>query len=960
MDSAHGADELWESRIAAALATPEGEPLTEQRLQTISNSLRSSGRDSWSRIPRVYATLRAIDELALIENFIEYEMSDAGFPFTHGTLPSFLRRQETRNKFIDAQSMVLTKGLHLEKEGSRHKHFASPEDIPLKKLAELGVGGYGFVEKVISTISHKEYARKLLPRGINFRKDKTALREFENELAHMKKVSHRHIVQLVGSYTDPRCVAILISPVADCDLEEYLRTPMTDNKRSLLATSFGCLTSAINYLHQIKIRHKDIKPRNILVKDHHVYVTDFGISLDWADNSRSTTTGFTVKTIKYCAPEVVDNLPRNSTSDIWSLGCIFLEIWSILSGETIATLSSYFDTHGSHSQNYCKNNEAIDSWCEFLRKKPGDEELKAPGEWIPWMMKKNKQDRWNAQELFDTIQESSLAPDRNYRISYMGSCCRYEDDTAESVQSSDHNSYLELDPMTVKKDLESLEPDPLTKESLQETSGSTQAIFEDANTSASVEIDSESRDDLSDSTHEYLDAEEEISTEGSGDAVLLGADSKVATKSDGNEPRFNHDPDIEILQPSFMYKAFDFVRGYVAGNAAPVPIVDKEAQPDLPADTTHGLHRAASTGKTRIIEILVDRGVDVNVRCKDLKTAVIYAAEAGQVKAVELLIMRGADVSIRGSNDYTALHMASYFGHLKVVELLILNGVDRSIVSGKQTTPLHLAARKRHVQVSELLLTIEGADASVPDEIGRTPLHMASVNNDIEVAGMLIANGAQVSATTDAGDTPLHTASYRDSPHVAKLLLDNGAQSSAIDYRGYTPLFLASGGGNLAIVELLISCGADPSKAKRGKKSQPLIYAAKNGHIDVVNLLLLRGAVIDVKSECGETPLLIASAFNQLSTVENLIVKGAKVNTADNWNRTALYFAAENGHVEIVKLLLRHRADITIVSWKQKTCLDVAKDNNHAEILQLLEDQLSRSKKIKIMGKTILSSAMRQ
>jgi hypothetical protein len=175
----------------------------------ISSTWRSSGHDSWSRIPRVYATLAIIEELSLIEKFIEEDISDAWFPFTHRTLPSFMKDQTTRNKFIEVQELVLTKGLELEKEEGTHRHFATTEDIPLTKLAELGRGGFGFVERVRSTISYKEYARKLLPRKSNFRQNKSVLRDFEKELANLKKVSHIHVVKLVGSYTDPRYVSTI-------------------------------------------------------------------------------------------------------------------------------------------------------------------------------------------------------------------------------------------------------------------------------------------------------------------------------------------------------------------------------------------------------------------------------------------------------------------------------------------------------------------------------------------------------------------------------------------------------------------------------------------------------------------------------------------------------------------------------------------------------------------------------
>jgi serine/threonine protein kinase len=67
----------------------------------------------------------------------------------------------------------------------------------------------------VSTITYKEYARKLIPRGRTFKKNIQVLKDFERELGHLKKLSHSHIVELVGSYTDPKFVAIIMSPVAE-------------------------------------------------------------------------------------------------------------------------------------------------------------------------------------------------------------------------------------------------------------------------------------------------------------------------------------------------------------------------------------------------------------------------------------------------------------------------------------------------------------------------------------------------------------------------------------------------------------------------------------------------------------------------------------------------------------------------------------------------------------------------
>jgi serine/threonine protein kinase len=161
-------------------------------------------------------------------------------------------------------------------------------------------------------------------------------RAFKNEVSIMERLSsHIHIIQVWGTYICDRELGILLSPVANGgDLGAYLarvfESGMTSEHEIILNRAFGCLTNGLAYIHKLTIRHKDIKPQNILIHDGRVIYTDFGISFD-ADQQDTTTIGYPgAFTRRYCAPEVQDWAERNRKSDVYSLGCVFVEILDAL------------------------------------------------------------------------------------------------------------------------------------------------------------------------------------------------------------------------------------------------------------------------------------------------------------------------------------------------------------------------------------------------------------------------------------------------------------------------------------------------------------------------------------------------------------------------------------------------------------------------------------------------------
>ncbi|KAI1158830.1 hypothetical protein F5B18DRAFT_65083 [Nemania serpens] len=94
------------------------------------------------------------------------------------------------------------------------------------------------------------------------------------------------------------------------------------------------------------------------------------------------------------------------------------------------------------------------------------------------------------------------------------------------------------------------------------------------------------------------------------------------------------------------------------------------------------------------------------------------------------------------------------------------------------------------------------------------------------------------------------------------------------------------------------------------KRQTPLSWAAENGHQEIVQLLIERGADIESKGSYGQTPLSWAAGNGHQQIVQLLIERGADIESKDSSGRTPLSWAAENGHLEIMELLIEKSADV--------------------------------------------------
>ncbi|MEO6390268.1 MAG: protein kinase, partial [Pyrinomonadaceae bacterium] len=195
---------------------------------------------------------------------------------------------------------------------------------------EIGRGGMGAVYEALRIDGEFRHrvAIKLVKRGMD---TDFILRRFRNERQILAALDHPHIAHLMGGGTNdddrPYFVMEYIEgqPLYQhCDLN---RLDIKDRLRLFLR-----VCDAVDYAHQKKVLHRDLKPTNILVSAGGVpKLLDFGIAklLDPeadSDSAAQTATAMRLMTVEYASPEQVQGLPLTFLSDVYSLGVILYEL----------------------------------------------------------------------------------------------------------------------------------------------------------------------------------------------------------------------------------------------------------------------------------------------------------------------------------------------------------------------------------------------------------------------------------------------------------------------------------------------------------------------------------------------------------------------------------------------------------------------------------------------------------
>lgn len=148
---------------------------------------------------------------------------------------------------------------------------------------------------------------------------------------------------------------------------------------------------------------------------------------------------------------------------------------------------------------------------------------------------------------------------------------------------------------------------------------------------------------------------------------------------------------------------------------------------------------------------------------------------------------------------------------------------------------------------------------------------------------------------------------------------------------------LAASRGNTEMVKILLKIDQEFYGSTPYLKESAIIWAATNGHTDIIQTLVSSKASVFYNDLWDNTPLMVAARNGHEQTVKYLIEQKVNVNAFDCWKTSALSIATEANNFSMVQLLVSAKADIHQPIWGNRTVLSLAKDSEDSNILKYLQ-----------------------
>jgi ankyrin repeat protein len=270
------------------------------------------------------------------------------------------------------------------------------------------------------------------------------------------------------------------------------------------------------------------------------------------------------------------------------------------------------------------------------------------------------------------------------------------------------------------------------------------------------------------------------------------------------------------------------------------------------------------------------------------------------------------------SSKLSSINEDSFSNYIN--EDISIDSASENIISLSQSI-------KAHDNITlESLLENQQFDLNLQDEFGQTLLHQSAIEGNLRATILLLNRGADINFKNYQDMTPLHLASFHNCNEILDLLLLNRADYNAVAFHGIKAIHIVASNGNCKGLESLIKYGANQFdlddkgfdatdyliqsiKKENSLIEEKLHQAINHGYVNVAELILkIDGTDINLEDDQGRTPLYSSAKKNNLEILKILLQKGADPNITEPFYLMPLNIAVEKNNLAMVELLLQYQA----------------------------------------------------
>nr|XP_056710881.1 transient receptor potential cation channel subfamily A member 1 [Euleptes europaea] len=367
------------------------------------------------------------------------------------------------------------------------------------------------------------------------------------------------------------------------------------------------------------------------------------------------------------------------------------------------------------------------------------------------------------------------------------------------------------------------------------------------------------------------------------------------------------------------------------------------------------LHLAVQYLHNEIVQILAEHSTtDVNLEGEGGNTPVLVACYKDNAEALKILIENGGKICKANSMGCMPVHAAAFSGAKPCMEILLKKGEELgysaenhiNFINHGRCSPLHLAVQSGDLEMIKMCLEY-GAQVDLKQNDKCTALHFAATQGATEILKLMMSSYKGEESIIDALDgnkeTLLHRTALFDHYELAEYLISMGAKIDCVDVEGRTPLLLATSCASWKIVNLLLSKGANVElKDHLGRNFLHLTVLHPGGlqHLNenFLQMKHIKDLVTDEDNE-GCTPLHYACKQGVPLSVNNLLGLNVSIYSKSRDKKSPLHFAASYGRINTCQRLLRDMGDTRLLNEGDKkgmTPLHLAAQNGHEKVVQFL------------------------